>query len=163
MNFHWYYRDGIYMLAVEAKFSLLDFIFLFASFLLGLMLYGFFLAFTVGYIAKIFSRSEFEFDITQKKLRKYVNIFGSLRIKTGSYAFSEIRHILYTNYDWGNPFWPVNWTKEQSYSVVAECDNSRVLISKVQEEDKENTDLLFEGIGNRLKGYISLTSEFLNE
>ena len=163
MNFHWQYEDGIYMLAVEAKFSLLDFIFLFATFLLGFMLYGFFLAFTVGYVAKIFSRSEFEFDVTKKKLQKYVNIFGSLRIKTASYKFSEIQHILYTNYDWGNPFWPVNWTNDQTYSVVAECDNSRVLIAKVQEEDRGSTDLLFEEIQARLDDDILLVSEFLNE
>jgi len=161
MNYHWYIRNQILILALEARFSLLDFILLFTFLLLGLTTFGFFLAFAIGYIAKIFSRREFEFDMSGRKFRQYVVIFGGVRIKLRSYSFSEIESIIYTNYDLGNPYWPVNWMNSRTYTILAETKNNRIMLVKIDETDRDVTDQLYEDMSEKLSDYFTLNSEFL--
>lgn len=161
MNFSWSFTDNKIILEIEDRFTLLDFIFLFATLLLGLLVTGVFLAFSVGYVAKIFSRNQFEFDVEKKRLQKYVYILGFIRLKLSEHNFSEIKQFTYTNYDLGNPFWPVNWINQQTYSIIIESINSITLLAKVQESDKDYTDNLFEEMEQKLKTYFHFRSEFL--
>jgi len=161
MNFSWSFTDNIITLEIEDRFTLLDFIFLFATLLLGLLVSGVFLAFSVGYVAKIFSRNQFEFDIEKKRMQKYVYILVFIRLKLSEHNFSEIKQFTYTNYDLGNPFWPVNWINQQTYSIIIESINSITPLAKVQESDKDYTDNLFEEMEQKLKTYFHFRSEFL--
>lgn len=161
MNFSWSFTENNIILEIEDRFTLLDFIFLFATILLGLLVSGVFLAFSVGYVAKIFSRNLFEFNIEKKRLQKYVYILGFIRLKLSEHNFSEIKQFTYTNYDLGNPFWPVSWINQQTYSIIIESVNSITLLAKVQESDKESTEALFEEMEHQLQSYFHFRSEFL--
>ena len=161
MNFSWSFTENCITLEIEDQFTLLDFIFLFATLLLGLAVSGVFLAFSIGYIAKIFSRSQFQFTLEGMRMQKYVFILGFIRLKLSEQDFSDIKQITYTNYDLGNPFWPVSWINQQTYSIIIESTNSIILMAKVQESDKESTDHLYEQMSDKLAPYFTFRSEFL--
>ena len=149
-------------LFTEARFTLIDFIFLFACLLLGLTTYTFFLAFAFGYVAKIFTRYEYRFDKEREELIQRVHIFGVIRLKIRTVRFDAIRQVLFTNYESGVPIWPDSWIGTASVGVILETETRRLVLAKVGEGAKEEAEMLYDSLEAHLEALFTFRYEYLS-
>lgn len=155
-------RDSGYMVvSVEASFTLLDFLMMIISFLIGSVFMMIFYLFTAAVIMKIFVRYEFHFDMDSYEITRYMRVFNFFRFRLRNIGFGEVKRFLLSNHESGQVLLGRGMGTKEWYTIDAELGNSILRIVKVEEDELEETYELFEELKEELSLYFKFDMEFV--
>lgn len=139
-------KSPILSLSVEASFTLLDFMALFACLLLGVFFALFLWIFAFAILVKLFTRNDYEFSSDTYSLTQYIRLFNYIRIKRKTISFEDIDRFLFSNLDSGQALVERGLiTKEWFTLEIITKDRNRIQLVKAQPDELEElNDLYFE-------------------
>lgn len=124
-------------LRVEASFTLIDYILLFAS-ALATLFFAFFAVLFFGTLCvKLFTQSEYQFDMDRYELTSYVRVFNYLRFRRRVLSFSEIKRFLLSNQNSGLALGAKGLFSKEWISLEVYTPNNVFLLAKVDEQELE--------------------------
>ncbi|RNC85296.1 MAG: hypothetical protein ED557_00535 [Balneola sp.] len=148
-------------LSVEASFTLLDFMALFACLLLGVFFALFLWIFAASILIKLFTRNEFVFNSDTYKLTQYLRIFSYIRIKRRVIPFWEIKQFLFSNFDSGKALVERGLVNKEWFTFeIITKDKQRYRIVKAQPDELEEINELYLVLKERLGGMFEFDVEF---
>ncbi|MBO6524223.1 MAG: hypothetical protein JJ971_10390 [Balneolaceae bacterium] len=147
----------IISVSVEASFTLLDFMALFACLLLGVFFALFLWIFAVAILIKVFTRNDYEFSSDTYSLTQYLRIFSYLRIKRRNISFDEIDRFLFSNFDSGQALVERGLINKEWFTLeIITKDKQRIELVKAQPDELEEMDRLY----FELKDYLGEWFDF---
>lgn len=151
----------IISVSVEASFTLLDFMALFACLLLGVFFALFLWIFAVAILIKVFTRNEYEFSSDTYSLTQYLRIFSYLRIKRRNVSFDDIDRFLFSNFDSGQALVERGLiTKEWFTLEIVTKDKLRIQLVKAQPDELEEMDRLYFELKDYLGDWFNFEVEY---
>ncbi len=134
----------IICLSVEASFTLLDFMALFACLLLGVFFALFLWIFAVAILIKLFTRNDYEFSSDTYSLTQYLRIFSYFRIKRRTISFDEIDRFLFSNFDSGQALVERGLINKEWFTLeIITKDQQRIQLVKALPDELEEMDRLY--------------------
>lgn len=151
----------IISLSVEASFTLIDFMALFACLLLGVFFALFLWIFAFGILVKLFIRNDFEFSSDSYTMTQYLRIFSYFRFKRRVISFDEIEEFLFSNYNSGQALVERGIVNKEWYTVeIIKRDRQRVLLVKASLEELEEIDELYLVLKESMEDWFSFNIEY---
>tara|TARA_R110000868_G_scaffold304437_19_gene565360 strand:+ start:15282 stop:15779 length:498 start_codon:yes stop_codon:yes gene_type:complete len=148
-------------LTVEASFTLLDFMALFACLLLGVFFALFLWIFAFAILVKVFTRYDFEFSSDTYKMTQYLRIFSYLRIKRRTLPFDEIDKFLFSNFDSGQALGGRGLINKEWFTLdIVTKDRHRIQLAKAQTDELEEMDELYFELKDYLIDWFSFEVEY---
>ncbi len=151
----------IISVSVEASFTLLDFMALFACLLLGVFFALFLWIFAAGILIKVFTRNDYEFSSDTYSLTQYLRIFSYLRIKRKTISFDEIDRFLFSNFDSGQALVERGLINKEWFTLeIITKDKLRIQIVKAQPDELEEMDRLYFELKDYLGDWFNFEVEY---
>ncbi|GAB5409047.1 MAG: hypothetical protein BalsKO_14120 [Balneolaceae bacterium] len=148
-------------LTVEASFTLLDFMALFACLLLGVFFALFLWIFAFAILMKVFTRYDFEFSSDTYKMTQYLRIFSYLRIKRRVLPFNEIDKFLFSNFDSGQALVGRGLINKEWFTFeIVTKDKHRIQLAKAQPDELEEMDELYFELKDLLSDWFNFEVEY---
>lgn len=148
-------------LSVEASFTLLDFMALFACLLLGVFFALFLWIFAFAILVKLFTRYDFEFSSDSYQMTQYLRIFSYLRIKLRVVPFDDIKRFLFSNFDSGQALVGQGLINKEWFTFeIVTNDKRRIPIAKAQPDELETMDELYFELKDLLSDWFSFDVEY---
>lgn len=147
--------------SVEASFTLLDFMALFACLLLGVFFALFLWIFAVAILIKVFTRNDYEFSSDTYSLTQYLRIFSYLRIKRRNISFDEIDRFLFSNFDSGQALVEKGLINKEWFTLeIITKDKQRIQLVKAQPDELEEMDRLYFELKDYLGDWFDFEVEY---
>lgn len=148
-------------LSVEASFTLLDFMALFACLLLGVFFALFLWMFAFAILIKVFTRNEFIFNSDTYKMTHYLRIFSYLRVKRRVVPFDEIDRFLFSNFDSGKALVERGLINKEWFTLeIINKDKRRVRLVKADPEELEKIDELYIDLKDLMSDWFNFEVEY---
>ena len=148
-------------LSVEASFTLLDFMALFACLLLGVFYALFLWIFAVSILIKLFTKNDFDFNSDTYQLSQHIRIFNYFRIKRRVIPFADIKRFLFSNFDSGKALVERGLVNKEWFTLeIVTKDNQRYRIVKAQPGELEEMDKLYQVLKERLGDMFDFDVEY---
>ncbi|MEQ9310637.1 MAG: hypothetical protein RLN90_14365 [Balneolaceae bacterium] len=161
MRYKLHKNPPIISLTVEASFTLLDFMALFACLLLGVFFALFLWIFAFAILVKVFTRYDFEFSSDTYKMTQYLRIFSYLRIKRRVLSFDEIDKFLFSNFDSGQALVGRGLINKEWFTFeIVTKDKHRIQLAKAQPDELEEMDELYFELKDLLSDWFSFEVEY---
>ena len=147
--------------SVEASFTLLDFMALFACLLLGVFFALFLWIFAVAILIKLFTRNDYEFSSDTYSLTQYLRIFSYFRIKRRNISFDEIDRFLFSNFDSGQALAERGLINKEWFTLeIVTKDKQRIRLVKAQPDELEEMDRLYFELKDYLGDWFNFEVEY---
>tara|TARA_R110002096_G_scaffold28336_5_gene85899 strand:- start:6425 stop:6916 length:492 start_codon:yes stop_codon:yes gene_type:complete len=130
-------------LNVEASFTLIDFMVLFACFLLGIFFALFLWMFAAAVFIKLFTSHDFEFDTDSYQIKHYIRVFSYFRFSRRTISFGEVQQMLLSNQDSGKALGERGLTTKEWYTLDIETKDRPIRIARVEKDELEELHELF--------------------
>ncbi len=130
-------------LNVEASFTLIDFMLLFACFLLGIFFALFLWMFAAAVFIKLFTSHDFEFDTDTYQVRYYIRVFSYFRFSRRVISFGEVQQILLSNQDTGKALAERGLTTKEWFTLDIVTKDRPIRIARVETDELEELHELF--------------------
>lgn len=154
-------NSPVIRLTVEASFTLLDFMALFACLLLGVFFALFLWIFAFAILVKLFTRYDFEFSSDTYKMTQYLRIFSYLRIKRRVLSFDEIKKFLFSNFDSGQALVGRGLINKEWFTFeIVMKDKHRIQLAKAQPDELEEMDQLYFELKDLLSDWFNFEVEY---
>jgi len=148
-------------LSVEASFTLLDFMALFACLLLGVFYALFLWIFAFAILVKVFTRYDFEFSSDTFTMTQYLRIFSYVRVKRRVVPFDEIDKFLFSNFDSGQALVGRGLISKEWFTFeIVNKDKQRIQIAKTQPDELEEMDELYFELKELLSDWFNFEVEY---
>lgn len=134
-----------YRVKVEASFTLIDYMLLFAS-ALGTVFFALFSVIFFGTVfVKLFTQHEFEFDKDRYEMTQYLRLFNYIRFKRHTLSYGDINRIVLTNAESGNVLSSRGFLSKEWFTIDIITPIKVHRIAKVEEDELEETyDLYYD-------------------
>ena len=154
-------KESLLTLTVEAGFTLLDFMALFACLLLGFFFALFLWIFAVSILVKLFTRYDYEFDSDQYVLTPYLRIFNYVRFRQKKIPFDEIDRFLFSNFDSGKALVEKGLVSKEWFTLeIITKDKQRIRLVKAQGDELEEIDYLYFDLKDRMDDLFKFEVEY---
>ena len=130
-------------LNVEASFTLIDFMILFACFLLGIFFALFLWMFAAAVFIKLFTSHDFEFDTDTYQIKHYIRVFSYFRFSRRTISFGEVKQILLSNQNTGKVLMERGLTTKEWFILDIETKDRPIRIARVETDELEELHELF--------------------
>ncbi len=161
MNYRLQKKGAIFSISVEASFTLLDFMALFACLFLGVFYALFLWIFAVSILIKLFTKNDFEFNSDTYKLSQYLRIFNYFRFRRRVIPFADIHRFLFSNFDSGKALVERGLVNKEWFTLeIVTKDKQRYRIVKAQPDELEEIDELYQVLKERLGGMFDFDVEY---
>ena len=147
---------------VEESFTLIDFMLLFACFLLGIFFALFLWMFAFAVLVKVFTRREIHFDTDKYEIIYFIRVFNYFRFKLRTISFGEVRQILLSDQSSGKMLAERGMTNKEWFTLEIETDTKPIRLCRVEEDEYEDAYELFEEIEESMDLYFQFRI-FLNQ
>lgn len=148
-------------LSVEASFTLLDFMALFACLLIGVFYALFLWIFAASILIKLFTKNDFEFNSDTYQLSQYLRIFNYFRIRRRVIPFGDIQRFLFSNFDSGKALVERGLVNKEWFTLeIITKDKQRYRIVKAQPDELEEIDNLYQVLKERLGDMFDFDVEY---
>lgn len=155
-----YYSNQI-KLSVEASFTLLDFMALFACLLLGVFFALFLWMFAFAILIKVFTRNEYIFNSDTYKMTQYLRIFSYLRVKRRVIPFGEIDRFLFSNFDSGKALVERGLINKEWFTLeIVNKDKQRIRLVKADPDELEKIDELYIELKELMSDWFNFEVEY---
>ncbi len=156
-------QDSRYVrLRVEASFTLIDYILLFASALATLFFALFAVLFFGTLCVKLFTQTEHQFDMDRYELTGYIRVFNYLRFRRRVLSFSEIKHITLSNQDSGQALGARGLFSKEWFSLDVNTPNQVFTVAKVEEDEIEDIYELYLELEEALGDILPFGTEIIS-
>ena len=154
-------RNHTVRVEVEASFSLLDFLGLFACLMLGVYFAVFLWIFAATVLVRLFTKNEFEFDLDNEQAIQYLKILSYIRIKRYTISFRDIHVILFSNLESGPALFEFGTKEKEWYSLEIKTKAKNYLVVKGEPDEFDAMLLLYFDMERRLDDFVFFQSEFI--
>ena len=144
-----------YRVKVEASFTLIDYMLLFAS-ALGTVFFALFSILFFGTVfVKLFTQHEFEFDKDHYEMTQYLRLFNYFRFKRHVLSYGDINRIVLSNAESGNALSGRGFLSKEWFTIDIVTSTKVHRIAKVEEDELEETYELYYELQEELGEVLS--------
>lgn len=155
MRYHIKQDQQFYSIKVEASFTLIDYMLLFAS-ALGTVFFALFSVLFFGTVfVKLFTQHEFVFDKDRYEMTQYLRLFNYLRFKRHVLSYGDINKIVLTNAESGNALSGRGFLTKEWFTIDIVTPTKVHRIAKAEEDELEETYELYYELQEELGELLS--------
>lgn len=154
-------NKNLVRLSVEASFTLLDFMALFACLFLGVFFALFLWFFAFGILIKVFTKYDYEFSSDTYSLTQYLRVFSYFKFKRRVIPFDNIERFLFSNLNSGQALVERGLVNREWFTLeIIGKDKQRIRLVKALADELGELDELYLDLKEIMSDWFTFDVEY---